>query len=567
MSLANILLRVLTHAPQTTKGSELTLAEMDQNIIEIIEAILSLQGVGNVAPYDSGTTYDSTNPTYASYDGNIYQFISLTPEIGITPGTPAAVGIWELVTIGSLTHAQNTDIYLALGTPFQMSAIQIKTIYDSLVITNTYANIVTTKGLNQLRPGYYYYISDKYILVQATTNNTFNSEGILLCRNPDHQDTLNQMLRHTDSGNYSSIWDNNTSAWWTAITVAFPVSSTRIDKLCVWQGRHFKNLTGNNGAAAPSTDTTNWEELPLSDPSYIIERQKIKFDFDDSCKILVHEDTRGNIVHAVSGVADLTNDFQFGNDQVTGNVCEGRLECYSNRGKIISNTVKVSASMNVNGNGKNGALGALIRQNTVEHGIISVPNNEGTITGNSVDDGTFNHASNTGVISYNYIWKTSWNASANQGTIDYNIFIKLTSFNVALTDPAALIRNCYFILEVPTLDLGSTNEDIYNTPILYPTQTGAAVALSSVLDIGRKKVIDYSVSGGGASTLLTITSDDQGYFVKVKPAAGNVVTILYGVGNVIGPVGESDDVFDGDSGHYFTGYMLDNEFIIETVNN
>lgn len=155
MALEDILLRITAHSPMIApKGSDLTYAELDNNFIILYDWIKAMGAGGNLSPYNAGTTYENTPPTYVSYSGNIWQFINGTPTSGITPGTNPAY--WEQVTIGSLTHVQNTDQYIDLGGVSQASALEI---YNSIhPLVKTVAQMQALLGAYV--PGQRYIVTD-----------------------------------------------------------------------------------------------------------------------------------------------------------------------------------------------------------------------------------------------------------------------------------------------------------------------------------------------------------------------------------------------------------------------
>jgi len=122
MALSNIKLRILTNALLSTKGSILDNEELDQNIIEIVNAIVALNGSTSIEEYNAVTTYIGGETYYVSYGGNIYKFVSATNQTGVTPVDGL---IWELTSAGALVHEQNTDTQLAKGTAYSMTAQRI----------------------------------------------------------------------------------------------------------------------------------------------------------------------------------------------------------------------------------------------------------------------------------------------------------------------------------------------------------------------------------------------------------------------------------------------------------
>ena len=132
-----LLLRELVDDNYDTKGSELSFEELDTNFKLIGDAIagLSVTDTSAFDEYDPDFEYQGGVTYYVSYAGNIWKFISPIPRTGIAPGTDPT--IWELSSSGELAHERNKDEYLALGTPDEVSANEIRTFIDSFgVIPN-----------------------------------------------------------------------------------------------------------------------------------------------------------------------------------------------------------------------------------------------------------------------------------------------------------------------------------------------------------------------------------------------------------------------------------------------
>lgn len=140
-----ILLRTKTGTGYPVKGSSLTWTEEDTNfqiLADCLRDIAAISASSGFEPYDNGVTYSDTRPDHVSYNNNIYEYISPTPQAGITPGSNPLV--WEIVSLGSFAHIQNTDQYLDQGGPFQVSA---EDIYNLLT---TPPGDALTQGTNTL---------------------------------------------------------------------------------------------------------------------------------------------------------------------------------------------------------------------------------------------------------------------------------------------------------------------------------------------------------------------------------------------------------------------------------
>lgn len=156
MALNDLILRSESHPPLTTKGSELTYAELDGNFIELYDYLSSMNSDSGIAPYDNTATYTGTD--YVSYDGNIYQHISPTSTTGVLPDTNPA--IWQLTSIGALAHQQNKDSYLAFGSASQVSATDLYDILNNQVINILYDDFITAMNGGLLKINRLYCITN-----------------------------------------------------------------------------------------------------------------------------------------------------------------------------------------------------------------------------------------------------------------------------------------------------------------------------------------------------------------------------------------------------------------------
>lgn len=100
MALTDFLLRIRTYTGWVTKGSELDMEELDDNLIELIQQFQALKNLTAIPVYDAAWAYQPAPPTtYVSYGTNdvlTYKFVSATAKTGVTPGTDPSV--WQLVS-------------------------------------------------------------------------------------------------------------------------------------------------------------------------------------------------------------------------------------------------------------------------------------------------------------------------------------------------------------------------------------------------------------------------------------------------------------------------------------
>lgn len=158
----NILLRITANPPMIApKGSVLTYAELDNNFILIFNALKAMGSGANLSPYNAGTVYDNTIPTYVSYGGSIWQYVNAAPTAGVTPGTDIAY--WVEVTIGSLAHVQNTDLYLNQGGAYEVTASSIFNHLNGLTRT-----VTEMQGLaGSYVPGQDYFVTDPGVVAHG----------------------------------------------------------------------------------------------------------------------------------------------------------------------------------------------------------------------------------------------------------------------------------------------------------------------------------------------------------------------------------------------------------------
>lgn len=240
----NILFRVLDATADgypAPKLAELTWLELDGNLkllADIID-VLSNSG-GNVSPYDNGEEYTNALPDYVTYNGSLWRCLSASVT-GVIPGTDPL--IWEQSTAGSLTHVQNTDLYLAFGTANQVTAAEIREHLSNQIILTTSGTFALSVNLGLLKTNRIYKITDldPVIFVHSYGGKVFNKHGVALMRTP----LVLNMWKGDSNGGVYALGQRATFDGW------------------VWE-----NLTGNNTDVFPSLDATNWQIMATTTAAY-----------------------------------------------------------------------------------------------------------------------------------------------------------------------------------------------------------------------------------------------------------------------------------------------------------
>lgn len=275
MAINDIILRATSYPPLTTKGSELTLGELDNNFVQLYAYLISMNSGGAVPAFNMATTYTGTK--YVSYSGRIYQHISATPTVGVIPTSNPAK--WAEVTLGPLVHVPNTDTKLAEGTANEVSAADLKLLVSSFVNTVTEAALSTLVATDGLTPGRIYAVTDVVlngvVYLTAYTANRLSPDGVLVVWVPDPGVTV--------AGAHS--WEDG--------------ASYAVADLVAWDGYVYKNNTGANGAATPPNDGTNWQVQAVAANVYNQEAFTARITWDGGSNMTVRELTdihSGNVV-------------------------------------------------------------------------------------------------------------------------------------------------------------------------------------------------------------------------------------------------------------------------------
>jgi len=308
MSITDIILRIVNFLPLSTKGSELTSTEVDNNFIAIFNAVTLLENPLLITPFDNGFTYKGGVAVLVAFDAKLWKFVSDDDQQGILPGTDSE--IWLQQSLSTIAHEPDTDIALDLGGPDEITAGDIRDFIDNNVESVTRAGIVALKDAETLKPGKTYFITDRDVFVKALKTDAVSLYGALLARNPDFQ----------------NVKGSNIGVWTPTIDAGSP--GLNIDDITIFNGKQFKSLTGVLGGSPPlppDEDPTNWITLASTDNSFVNEIDMILYDLDADL-IIQRTDSRENVVTTNSDFVNSTSPalnpidvFQWGNDQVIGN--------------------------------------------------------------------------------------------------------------------------------------------------------------------------------------------------------------------------------------------------------
>jgi len=164
------------------------------------------------------------------------------------------------------------------------------------LISRTYAEANTDIGNTALVPGKLYHITDKDLIITATSSSTFGLQGYGRFDVPDYT--------------ADSVW----------ISLAGGGAYLVNDK-AIYNGVVWNNTTGTNTNTAPPSDGANWTQVPVDVVSYNEDWDYIHYLFTPD-RVLLRRDLRGNQVSASSTFIGANNPiagFQWGNVNVRGN--------------------------------------------------------------------------------------------------------------------------------------------------------------------------------------------------------------------------------------------------------
>lgn len=100
--LFNTLMRVKVVSGLTTKGSNLTGIETDNNFDLYFQFLSELLASANIPSYNGGTEY--VQGDIVKYSSRLWQMVNASPQTGVEPGTDGTV--WEITSIGQFIGNQ-----------------------------------------------------------------------------------------------------------------------------------------------------------------------------------------------------------------------------------------------------------------------------------------------------------------------------------------------------------------------------------------------------------------------------------------------------------------------------
>jgi hypothetical protein len=322
----------------------------------------------------------------------------------------------------SLTSTLQTDDELLLQRGNEYLRVKAQSLTTGASLSVTYAAATTLKTATGLETGAIYYLSDKYVYIQAIGGDKFNLTGVFYSRNADFQSTGVYAGITIANGFTVNATATNLGVWTSALA---PASGD----VAIWNNLHWLNITGVNGASNPPADAVNWEAVPNTDIlvadtyGYIYEYDAIEYDFDNDT-ILRRVDLRSNDIAENS-----ISVWQWGDDNVTSNSVFGEA------------TVTL---INILG---------IVRQSTLFSNVTFDLASGNTVTGLSMPwynssitsyvnayDGTsdirgllLNHADRLDFYLIGGLSVTSGTIDARNSTLTYDIELTATAYNGATT--------------------------------------------------------------------------------------------------------------------------------------
>jgi len=219
---------------------------------------------------------------------------------------------------GGLAVLNQSIPLVASATSMNFLGIEASAVGSAVTIKNAFisgslADISILISNNELIPNQWYNIQDAFygyfnhkfnVYVPAISSNGLSNFGIGEFFDADYE----------QQGDYSGVsgYAGQLGIWTNSLT---PV----IGNVCIWNNLHYVNNTGVNTIIDPSSDPTNWSELPYSSKNgYIVVYDQIIYGFKN--RIWFRKDKFNNEVEHYDIVGLTSFDrFPFGNGKVFSN--------------------------------------------------------------------------------------------------------------------------------------------------------------------------------------------------------------------------------------------------------
>jgi hypothetical protein len=362
-----------------------------------------------------------------------------------------------------------------------------------------------------------------------TIKNTANVLSQAIFLNADYQAV----------GNYSGV-----TGFVAQLGVWTPSLAPVLNDVCIWNNRHYKNLTGANGVTNPTTDNVNWGVLPLQlNNGYISVVDSVVYSYSSN-RIVYRVDVFGNEVErTIIGGLNSLNVFSWGNNNVRQNKVLG--DSFFN----ICNNLTLTPNESIFNNNLSGsrvivgkpdfpANVTLIGNNVFSTSVCSVEtvnscdnfteNNVqssslsftggklNTFTKNQLTFSSFTIVDNGGVISDNtFDGQTNATITTNNGTIDRNYFFN-GAFTITTINEGNISQNFVFSASL-IIDTNGVNANFVRNEIkkeagiqintnlgninFNTVDTASGLGLSGTNNAGS--VIYYLNLSGSSQVILT----------------------------------------------------------------
>lgn len=187
------------------------------------------------------------------------------------------------------------------------------------IITITRSQALTLMANGQVQRNRKYFITDLGELgtmVNGLRSNAFESRGSTLIWMPDWENTSGFMIH--PGGGLPPVWGDTMSAWVNNAFWTMPFGAQGY--YCIWDNRHYENLTGNTTDGDPSVDNTNWDlKTPSLDNQYRYGTIEVGINIQNMVITSVRDHMNSNTIIGENSAA---LPFPYGNPAVVGNTLD-----------------------------------------------------------------------------------------------------------------------------------------------------------------------------------------------------------------------------------------------------